>query len=200
MFAGQFFMQAGGTGDLPFAAPAAEIKQYFDTRDPAQYAVGAYLEALGLLALLWFVCGLYALLRRHAPRHDWLPAVVLASGAAAVGAVLHGAAQAAAFRAGVGLDPQLARLAFDQGNLTFANMWLALGSLSLASGWSILATRAEPAWLGWWALVAGVGFLASRIVWTTTVWLVPYGLFWVWVLVVATRMLRPARQDGHTPH
>ena len=63
-------------------------------------------------------------------------------------------------------------------------MWVALGSLSLASGWAILAGRASPArpggpagprWLGWWALAAGAGFLVARTVWTTTyLWLIPY--------------------------
>jgi hypothetical protein len=82
-------------------------------------------------------------------------------------------------------------------------MWVALGSLSLASGWAILAGRGEPgspgrpgrpAWLGWWALAAGAGFLVARIVWTTWVWVIPYVPFWVWVLVVSTRrMLRTRR-------
>ncbi len=156
---------------------------------------------LGLLALLWFVCGLSAALRRPATHSEWLPTVVLASGAVAVGAVLLGAGQAAVSRIDEGLDPQLARFAFDLGSITFANVWVALGSFSIASGWAILATRAEPAWLGWWALSAGVGMVAARAVWTTPAWLVPYALFWVWILVVSTRMLRnrPAQQPAPVP-
>ena len=33
-----------------------------------------------------------------------------------------------------GLDPQMARTLFDEGNLNFANMWVALGSMLLAAG------------------------------------------------------------------
>ena len=86
--------------------------------------------------------------------------------------------------------------------MTFANMWVALGSLCLASGWVILAGRGRPrspgplgwpAWLGWWALSAGAGFLVARMMWTTWVWVIPYVPFWAWVLVVSTRMLRTRR-------
>jgi len=66
----------------------------------------------------------------------------------------------------------------------------ALGSFSIASGWAILATGAESAWLGWWALSGGFGLVAARAVWTSAVWLIPYALFWVWILVVSSRMLR----------
>jgi hypothetical protein len=200
LLAGQIFMQTSGSAEPAFDAPAAEIQRYFETRDPGLFAVGCYLEVLGLLALLWFVCGLSAALRRPAAQPGWLPTVVLASGTAAVGAVLLGAGQAAGFRAGDGLDPQLARFAFDLGSITFANAWVALGSLSIASGWAILAGRAQPAWLGWWALAAGVGFLAARAVWTTPVWLIPYALFWLWVVVVSTRMLQLRRPTpNHAP-
>src|SRR6185437_8018458 len=115
-------------------------------------------------------------------RPEWLPTVVLVSGTAAVAALLTGAPQATAFRGGDTLGAQLAQFAFDLSNITFANMWVALGSLSLASGWAILSGRAAPhapglparpawpAWLGWWALAVGVGFLLARTVWTTWVW------------------------------
>jgi hypothetical protein len=32
--------------------------------------------------------------------------------------------------------------------------------------------------------------VAARAVWTSAVWLIPYALFWVWILVVSSRMLR----------
>jgi hypothetical protein len=127
---------------------------------------------------------------------------VAASGTAAVAALLFGAPQAAANRGGDGLDPQVAQFAFDLGDVTFANMWVALGSLSLASGWAILAGRegpgspdgsAWPSWLGWWALSVGAGFLVARMAWPTYLWVIPYVPFWVWVLVVSTRMLRTRR-------
>ena len=190
LVAAQACMQSGGVPEPDFDAPLAGIQEYYATRVPTRYAIGAYLLVLALLALLWFVCGLATSLRRRLTGREWLPAVVLASGAVIVGAVLLGAGQAAAFRADAGLDPQVARFAFDVSSVTFANTWVAFGSLCVASGWAILAGRAQPRWLGWWALVAGVGFVASRAVWTSYLWLVPYALFWLWLLVVSTRMLR----------
>ena len=140
---GETLMQSSGPNEPPFGAPAAEIQRYYRTRDPTLHAVGS-LMVLGLLALLWFVCGLSAALRRPATRSEWLPTVMLASGAVAVGAVMLGTGQAAMSRIDEGLDPQLARFAFDLGSITFVNMWVALGSFSVASGCAILDTRPAP--------------------------------------------------------
>lgn len=202
LFSGVILMSSTGTPEPAFDAPAAEIQRYLETQSPTALAAGGFLFVFGLCALLWFVCGLSAALRRPGARPEWLSTVVLVSGTAAVAALLVGAPQAAAFRGGDGLDAQVAQFAFDLTSVTFANIWVALGSLSLASGWAILAGRPEPgspgravwpAWLGWWALAAGAGFLVARMVWTTNLWLIPYIPFWVWVLVVSTRMLRARR-------
>jgi hypothetical protein len=199
LFSGVITMSSGGAPEPPMDAPAVDIQRYLETRPATPLAVGSYLLVLGLCALLWFVCGLSAALRRSGPRPEWLPTVVVVSGTAAVAALLLGATQASGLHGHDGLDIRVAQFAYDLGNITFANAWVALGSLGLASGWAILAGRREPgspgrprwpAWLGWWALAAGAGFLVARIVWTTWVWVIPYLPFWVWVLVVSTRMLR----------
>jgi hypothetical protein len=202
LFSGVIIMSSGGAPEPPMDAPAADIQRYLETRPATPLAVGSYLLVLGLCALLWFVCGLSAALRRPGARPEWLPTVVVVSGTAAVAALLLGAPQAGGLHGGDGLDIQVAQFAYDLGTITFANAWVALGSLGLASGWAILADRGEPgspgrpgwpAWLGWWALSAGAGFLVVRMVWTTWVWVIPYVPFWVWVLVVSTRMLRTRR-------
>lgn len=189
LFAGQGFMQASGTAEPAFDAPAAEIQRYFETRNPGFFSAGAYLEQLGLIALLWFICGVYAALRRDSKQPEWLPTVALASGTALVGTLLLGAWQLAPFRINEGLDPQLGRFAFDMANLGFANAWVALGSFALATGWAILSTRSLPGWLGWWVLAAGIGLVAARAVWTTSVWFLPYALFWLWVIALSVRLL-----------
>jgi hypothetical protein len=205
LFSGVIIMSSGGAPEPENAAPAAEIQRYLETRPATALAVGGFLLAFGLSALLWFVGGLSAALRRTGARPEWLPTVVLMSGTAAVAALLVGTPQAAGFRGTAGLDTQVAEFAFDLSNVTFANMWVALGSLSLASGWAILAGRTAPgspgrpgwpAWLGWWALAAGTGLLLARIVWPTWVWVIPYVPFWLWMLVVSTQMLRTRRRLG----
>ena len=200
LFTGVITMSSGGAPEPNFDAPVAEMQRYLETRPASALAVGSYLLVFGLCALLWFVCGLSAALRRPGAGPTWLPTVVVASGTAAVTAFLPGAIQASGFRGKVdGLDIQLAQYAFDSSSITLANAWVVFGSLSLASGWAILAARAPPdsperlgwpGWLGWWALAVGAGFVVARMAWTTPVWLIPYLPFWVWVLVVSTRMLR----------
>lgn len=202
LFTGVILMSSTGEPEPNFDAPAAKIQRYLETQDPTALAVGGFLLAFGLCAWLWFVSGLAAALRRPGARPEWLSTVVLVSGTAAVAVMLTGAPQASAFRGGDGLDTQVAQFAFDLTSVTLANMWVALGSLGLASGWAILAGRGEPgspgrpgwpAWLGWWALAVGAGYLVARMAFPTYLWYIPHLLFWVWVLVVSTRMLRTRR-------
>jgi hypothetical protein len=189
LFAGQGFMQAGGTAEPAFDAPTAVVRRYLETRNAGLFSIGAYLEMLGLAALLSFVCGIYTALRGDSEQPPWLPTVALASGTATVGSLLLGAWQLAPFRINEGLDPQLGRFAFDMANLSFANAWVALGSFAVAVGWAIRSSRSLPGWLGWWVLAAGIGLIAARAVWTTSVWFIPYALFWLWVIVLSVRLL-----------
>jgi hypothetical protein len=104
----------------------------------------------------------------------------------------------AVFRVPEGVDPQIARLAFDLGNLSFASGWVALGSFAVAAGWAGLSTGAFPRWLSWWMVIAGLCLVAARAVWATNFWLLGYALFWLWVIVLSVRLLRrtPSRAGG----
>src|SRR5215207_4201223 len=192
LFTGVILISSTGAPEPNFDAPAADIERYLETQDPWAVAVGGFLLAFGLGAWLWFVCGLAAALRRPGARPEWLPTVVLVSGTAAVAVMLTGATQASAYRGGDGLDPQVAQFAFDLTSVTLANMWVALGSFGLATGWAILAGRREPAapgrpawpaWIGRWALATGAGYLVARMAFPSPLWYLPHMLFWVWVLV-----------------
>ena len=188
-FGAQGLIQVGG-GEPPFDAPAAVIHSYFEARDPWLYAAGSYLGVLGVAAFLWFLGGVYVTLRDSEEGPAWRSTVALISGLVAMAAVLTGDWDPAVFRIDEGVDPQLARFAFDTGNLSFASAWVLLGSFSLATGWLVLSSRALPAWLGWWALVAGFGLVGARAVWTTPFWYAPYALFWLWVVALSVRLLR----------
>jgi hypothetical protein len=189
LFGGQGCILASGSAEPGFGATAAQIQQFFETRDPSLFSIGSYLMVLGMVAFLWFVCGVHAAVRGHGSLREWLPTVALASGVAAVGAILLDAWQLAVFRASEGLDPQLGRFAFDMGNLAFASGWVALGSFAIAAGWAALSCRSLPGWLCWWAVAAGIGLVAARAVWTSQAWLFPYALFWLWVILVSVRFL-----------
>ena len=95
---------------------------------------------------------------------------------------------AAAYRAEE-IDPQVARFAFDLGNLSFANSWVATGAVALCAGLIMLSHAALPSWLGWWAVLVGVGQVLARAVWTSDVAFVPVTAFWLWVAVVCTLLL-----------
>lgn len=197
LFGAQGLMQIGGA-EPAFDAPAGEILAFFDARHPQLFPAGAYLSVLGLAAFLWFLGGMYAVLRSgEGGEPPWRSAVALISGVVFVALVGGSGWQLAVSRTAEGLDPQLARLAFDMGNLGFASSWVALGSFAVATGWAILSSSVLARWLGWWAVVTGVGLVAARAVWTSPFWIAPYMLFWLWAIVVSVILLR--RRDTRTP-
>jgi hypothetical protein len=104
LFGGQGLILASGTPEPAFGAPAAEIQRFWETRDTALFSTGSYLMVLGLVAFLWFVCGVHTAVRGNGGQHQWLPTVALASGVAAVGATLLDTWQLAVFRASEGLE------------------------------------------------------------------------------------------------
>ncbi|WP_460666724.1 hypothetical protein [Kribbella swartbergensis] len=62
--------------------------------------------------------------------------------------------------------------------------------LELRLRWVIASTRFLPRWVGWLAIASGAGLALSRISWASYIWLAPYQLFWLWVFIVATLLLR----------
>ena len=98
------------------------------------------------------------------------------------------------FRLNDGIDPQIARLLFDQGNLNFANMWVTLGSMVLASGIIFNSSDRLPKWLGWASIVLAVGLFLARAVWTSQIAFAPYVLFWVWMITLGIMFLRRERK------
>ena len=149
-----------------------------------------------MITFVWFVVALTTLLRRAEGEPPWRSTIAMVSGVLLVAPVLSGSEVAAAFRAN-DLDPQIARYAFDEAQAAFANARVALGSFAVCCGWVIVLTRFLPRWLGWLTIASGVGLVFSRISWTSYIFLLPYGLFWLWVLVVAG-LLSPGRRRWST--
>jgi hypothetical protein len=65
-----------------------------------------------------------------------------------------------------------------------------MGTFAAFGGWVVLTTRVFSRWLGWLMVASGVGLALSRFVWTRDLWLVPYALFWIWVVIASVRLLR----------
>ena len=178
-------------GEPAFEATREEVAAFFRNTAEASWADAAGTVALlGLVALTWFMVGLCLLLRRAEGEPPWRSTVALVFGALFATYLFTDTSWDAAGNRGADLDPGLAHFAFDLGNLGFANAWVTMGSFAAFGGWAVLATRAFSRWLGWLMVVSGIGLVLSRFVWTTNVWLVPYALFWIWVVVVCVRLLR----------
>lgn len=187
--AGQALVQVGG-GEPAFDAPPAEIADFIANRDDELYPVGSYLGTLFVLAFVWFLAGLYGVLRRAEGEPPWRSRVALVSGMVFVAGITGGGWDYAVFRRDDGIDQEYAMLAFDLGNLGFANSWVVLGGFAAAAGWAMITARSLPSWLGWVAVVAGVGLIAARAVWTSSFWLAPYALFWIWMIAIAVVLIR----------
>jgi len=179
-----------GTRPEPsFTATATGFVTYYRSSDTVAAPFRSFVFSVGLITFLWFVVALSTLLRRAEGEPPWLSAIAMGSGVLFLALVLSGNEVAAAFRAD-DLDPQIARYAFDEVHVAFANAWVALGSFAVCCGWVIASTRFLPRWLGWLAIASGTGLALSRISWTSEIRLLPYAMFWLWVIIVAILLLR----------
>ena len=172
----------------PFDSSADETVTFYRSIDDALGAVSSFATAVGLIAMLWFTLGLALLLRRYDGELPW-PSVFLA-GAGVVSVVSGQIAtwDAASYRS-EDIDPQVARYAFDLGNLSFANGWVAAGAVGICTSLIVLSSRNLPHWLGWWGLIAGVGSVLARAAWTEGYAFVPFTAFWIWVAVLSVALL-----------
>jgi hypothetical protein len=173
---------------IAFTAEADETVTFFRSLDDSVGATSSFLTTIGLVAMLWFTLGLALLLRRYDDNPPWRTTFLAGAGVVSVVSGQIASWDAAAYRSD-DLDPQVARYAFDLGNLSFANGWVSSGAVAICAGLLFLAARELPSWLGWWALVAGVGQVLGRAFWTHGFAFAPFTLFWVWVAVVSTMLL-----------
>lgn len=179
----------GSAEEPPFSAGAGEFLTHYRSPNTVGSDSRSFGFTVALVIFVWFVVALSTLLRRAEGAAPWRSSVALVSGVLSVALVLSGNEVAAAFRAD-DLDPQIARYAFDSSQAAFANARVALGSFALCCGWVMVSARFLPRWLGWVAIASGLGLALSRISWTDSIWLLPYLIFWLWVLTVAVLLLR----------
>lgn len=181
---------AGSAQEPGFTGTSEQVSVFFRSVDTTMGSIGSFASTLGVITFLWFALGLASLLRTVESQPPWRSTIAAGSAAVFVAVALGGSWTAATLRAG-SLDPDIGRYAFDLGNASFANSWVALGSFAICSGAAITSTRLMAHWLGWWATIAGAGLALSRAVWTSEIWLLPYALFWLWVIIVSVTLLRP---------
>jgi hypothetical protein len=185
-----------------FDSTTAEAVAFFQSLDDTVGRVSAFATSVGLIALLWFSLGLAMLLRRYEGELPWRSVFLAGAGVTSVVTGQIGSWDAAVFRS-EDIDPQVARYAFDLGNISFANGWVASGAFGLCAGLIMLSTSRLPHWLGWWAVVAGAASVLARAIWTEDVAIVPFTAFWLWVGVVSVLLvlgrLDVSRDEGGAP-
>lgn len=178
-------------GEPPLHAPESEVVEFFRaTSESSWFESAEAVVVIGALTLAWALVGVGLLLRRAEGEPAWRSTMVVVSAGVFAAGSVGGVAWQVAGRHGPDFDAGIAHFAYDWANVGFANTWLVLASLSLASGWVIVETGVFPRWTGWLALAACVGFVVSRFFWTGSVWLFPYAAFWLWLIVIFVRLLR----------
>jgi len=178
-----------GTREEPdFTAPAAEFLRHYQSTNTIAAPLRSFIFTVGLVSFVWFAGALTTMLRRAEGEPSWRSTVAMASGVLFVAAVMFGNEIAVTFRAN-DIDAQIAMYAFEEGQASFANARVALGSFAVCCGLIITSTRFLPRWLGWAAIAIGAGLVLTRISWTNPIWLLPYLTFWLWVLAVAVVLL-----------
>lgn len=195
LFAGQLVGAIGSRTEPAFDSSTREIVAFLASLRSGPQTAGSVIVLVGLVAFLTFVAGLGDVL---APDGEGLPALAVRTAqlcsVALVVAVMIGGWELSVLRAH-DLDPQVARLIYDQGSITFAKSWVLLGGFAAGVGSAVLTGRAVPAWLGWWALVDAVAFVVARALWLTQFWLLPYLLLWLWIVIVSVLVLVRARRE-----
>ncbi len=191
---GQGFIQIGGS-EPAFTAPAEEILDFFIARDPQLFQLGGFLSSISSIALIGFLGVLWAVLSRHEEEPSWMSLIAFGSGLVAMAVTLGGGGwELAILRIDEGLDPATARLLFDQGNITFAMLWVPLAGMILATSVVTIRDGALPKWFGWYGAIVAVALLISRAFWTASGGLAftGYLLFWIWLIIASVIMIRRA--------
>jgi hypothetical protein len=186
-------------GEPGLEATAEEAAAYFGTADAAWVEFAHAVQAFGMMGSLWFFVAFGQLLRRAEGEPPWRSTIAMLSGGLLAAFGLIDTSWAAAALHGNSISPGVADYAYAVSQLGFANAWVALASFAICSGWVILATGLFGRWMGWWAVVAGIGLALSRFVWATGAWGIPYALFWLWIITVSIRLLRRPAEVAQLP-
>lgn len=168
------------------AAPA--ILAFFRSLDNGLGWLMSYVTSVGLIACLWFAIGLALWLRRFERGVPWRSAFLASAGVVGVVSGQIASWDAAVFRSAT-IDPHVATYAYDLGNLSFANSWVATGAVGICAGLLLLRAPAVPRWLAWWGLAAGAGEVLARAWFQHGFAYAPFGLYWLWVLAVSVLLV-----------
>jgi hypothetical protein len=177
-----------GYQNQTFSEATPAIVAFFRSLDDRLGWLMSYATIVGLLALLWFTIGLALGLRPREHGVGWRSAFLAASGVVGVVSGQIASWDAAAFRSTT-IDPQVATYAYDLGNLSFANSWVATGAVGICAALIMLRAPDLPRWAAWWGLIAGIGEVLARAWFRHGFAYAPFALYWAWVLAMSVLLL-----------
>ena len=168
-------------------ASGAEVLAFYDAENVRQ-TLAAMVLAAAAPFIVFFALSLGAFLFDNDKRSLWEMALVggsvLTAGAAIAGGWIHFALADGA-EAGVSADAMQAL------NVLDSDVWLplttALGVMMLGAAGALLTSTGLPRWLGWAALVLGVGLFILFIDFIALI------LTLVWIITVSVLLVRLAR-------
>jgi hypothetical protein len=145
-----------------------------------------------------FVAALHVRLKSAGKAENVPSVAVLLFGGVAAALLLAAAvaSSAALLRVGHGLDESGASTLSGLANEFFVMSFFGIGGLLLAAGICAVSWHALPAWLAWSGIVVGVGLVIAPGAQLTTFWLIPFFLFYIWVVAVGMVLIRDARSDN----
>jgi hypothetical protein len=164
------------------------ILRFFRSLDDQAGWLTSYATSVGLIACLWFTVGLALVLRRYERGVPWRSAFLAAAGVISVVSGQIASWDAAVFRSGT-ISPPVATYAYDLGNISFANSWVAAGAVGLCAGLIMLGAPGLPRWAAWWGLIAGAGEVLARAWFRHGFAYGPFAAYWLWVLAVSVLLL-----------
>jgi hypothetical protein len=157
-----------------------------------------FMEILAFLFFLFFLGNLWSALRGAEGGSGWLSATAFGGGLMSVTIKVASAAPvlAALYRAGDGLDPQLARTLQDINDASFYLSFFPLAVLLAAFAIVAIRSGALPKWLGWIAAAVGLAFIVGGMSGSANLqseWAgLPMILFTFWVIAVSVVLIRRA--------
>jgi hypothetical protein len=179
---------ADGYQNQSMTESAPAILSFFRSLDNRMGWLMSYATSVGLIACLWFAIGLALVLLTYERGVPWRSAFLAAAGVVSVVSGQIASWDAAVFRSG-SITPQVATYAYDLGNISFANSWVAAGAIGICAGLVLLCAPGLPRWAAYWGLVAGVGEVLARAWFRHGFAYAPFALYWAWVLAMSILLL-----------
>ncbi len=187
-----FSVAFAGSTLTDLGSSSATIAKAFRSPAPTRLWVGEYLEVIALLLFVVFAARVRVSLRRVEGDAGWLSATALGAALvfAASSMVSFATTGAAYYRAGHGIDLQVARALTDVGSFVQTINSGVIGVFLAAAAASILSFRAFNRWFGWAAVALAAIFFVAMALPKSGIAVAPQLLFSIWAIALSIAMLR----------